>query len=130
MHSHEATIEYQQPLPSGKHRLTLDLFPAIPQSHGPAHDEFVRWFMLVETHEVPGLRTLRSEVSSDCLTSFLGVAWTEALNRWATLRWMSEYRDEHGRDAYAQLDAWEVFYELLADGIVPARIVVSFIEHY
>ena len=130
MHSHEAHLEYRTHLPGGGQRLTLDLFPAIPQSCGPGHDEFVRWFALVETREVPGLRTLRNAVLTDRLVSFLGVDWTDARSRWENLRWMSDYRGVHGRDTFAQLDAWETFYELLSDGIAPARVEVAFIAPY
>jgi hypothetical protein len=128
VNSHEATLTYAQPLPTGRARLYLDLFPAIPSSYGAQHDAFVSRFRLLETREVSGLASLRAEARLPELLAFLGSSWEEALARWPELAAMAAYRQEHGGDAYASLDHWEQFFQLLGDGILPERVELASIE--
>ena len=128
MNSHEATLIYARPLPNGRARLHLDLFPSIPSSYGAQHDAFVARFRLLETREVSGLVSLRAEAKLPELLAFLGGSWEEARLRWPELAAMAAYRQEHGKDAYASLDQWEQFFQLLGDGILPERVEVASIE--
>ena len=128
MNSHEATFIYTLPLPGGDVRLRLDLFPAIPASYGPPHDAFVSQFRLLETHEVGGLVSLRGEANLRDLLGFLGSSWQEALDRWPELAAMAAYRQERGTDAYACVEPWIKFYQLLADQVLPERIELAAIE--
>jgi len=130
MTSHDANLLYATALPSGQHRLHLDLFPALTGSHGCLHDTFVAHFSLEETDEIKGLVTLRATSTVDAFLQFFGSTWTETLARWDTLAWMSDYRKEHGPDAYVQLADWQLFYDLLNDRIVPESVELAFIEHY
>ena len=124
----DATLSYE--LPSVETRLALDLFPALPQSYGPLTDAFKSNFRLIETHEIPGLRSLRADASLVQFLDFFGSTWEDALGRWSTLAWMCGYRKVHGNDAYAGVEPWARFYELLNDRIVPIRIELSVLEHY
>jgi len=128
VNSHQAALNYAQPLPTGSARLCLDLFPAIPSSYGTQHDAFVSGFRLQETREVSGLVSLRAEALLPDLLAFLGGSWKEALARWPELAAMAAYRQEHGNDAYASLDQWQQFYQLLDDGIAPERIELASLE--
>jgi hypothetical protein len=130
METHDATIIYEQPIPGGETRLHLDLFPALPQSHGALHDAFARHFSLGETDEIPGLVSLRREATLEKFLAFFGCTWSDAQQRWSNLAWMVEYRKQHGRDAYSCVDAWEQFYALLDDQVVPSHIEVAAVEHY
>jgi hypothetical protein len=128
VNSHAATLIYAQPLPTGSARFHLDLFPAIPSSYGPQHDAFVSRFRLLETREAGGLVSLRAEASLPGLLAFLGSSWNEALARWPELAAMAAYRKEHGDDAYASLNQWQQFYQLLEDGVAPERIELATLE--
>jgi hypothetical protein len=124
----DAILSYE--LPSVESRLALDLFPALPQSYGSLSDSFKSKFRLIETHEIPGLRSLRADASLVRFLDFFGSTWEDALGRWSTLAWMCDYRRVHGNDAYAGVEPWAKFYELLNDRIVPIRIELSVLEHY
>lgn len=128
--THEATLTYLRPLPNGTGGLWLDLFPAIPMSRGTVHDSFVAHFELRETREIAGLRTLRGLAPVEKFVAFFGATWCEALGRWTDLSWMHEYRREHGAETYTAIDAWQEFYALLDDGVLPIKIELAFIEHY
>jgi hypothetical protein len=130
MESLELTLTYGTLLSTGGHRLILDVFPTIPTSHRAEVDAFKTHFGLRETNEVAGLRSLRGSASLEQVLSFFGATWSDAVLRWPTLSWMRAYRREHGDDAYASVDAWQQFYALLSDKIVPAQIEVAMIEHY
>ena len=59
MTSHDATLVYEDPLPSGKAELHLDLRPAVGQAFGARHTALVVEFAMRDTDEVPGLMSLR-----------------------------------------------------------------------
>ncbi|MGN6526946.1 MAG: hypothetical protein ACTHL8_11185 [Burkholderiaceae bacterium] len=128
MYSHEATLIYAKALPNGSAKLRLDLFPAIQSSYGAQHDAFVSQFRLLETHEVGGLVSLRGEATLRDLLGFLGSCWQQALDRWPELAAMVGYRQKHGTDAYACVETWFEFYQLLADQVMPDRIELASIE--
>ena len=130
METHDATVSYAQPLPTGGTRLHLDLFPALPQSHDALHDAFKDHFSLAETNEIPGLVSLRCEATLDKFLAFFGCTWNDAQQRWPNLAWMVEYRKQHGCDASACVNAWEQFYALLDGDVVPIHIEVGAVEHY
>ena len=117
-------------MPSGETRLVLDLFPALSQSYGPLADAFRSNFRLIETNEIPGLRSLRADATLGQFLDFFGSTWQDARDRWPTLAWMCDYRKAHGDGAYASIEPWIRFYELLNDRIVPFRIELGILEHY
>jgi len=128
MVTRDAILSYK--LPSEETRLAVDLFPALPQGYGQLMDAFKANFRLIETNEIPGLSSLRADASLAQFLDFFGVTWEDALNRWPTLAWMCDYRRVHGNEAYAGVEPWVRFYELLNDRIVPFRIELSILEHY
>lgn len=130
MTSHDALIDYAQPVAKGKTRLCLDLFPAIPNSSGEAHDAMVKHFGMVESNAVPGLKTLQARCNQAAFLEFFGRSWEEAVSRWSTLAFFHEYRQQHGQDAYASVGDWQTFYELVSAGTEPEGITVAFVEHY
>lgn len=130
MNSHDALIDYAQPLASGKTRLCLDLFPAIPSSFGETHYAMVKHFGMLESNAVPGLMTLQARCNQAAFLEFFGGSWDEAVTRWPTLSFFHEYRLQHGRDAYASVNEWETFYDLVSAGVEPEGITVAFVEHY
>lgn len=130
MQSLDLKLTYAQALPNGGHRLFLDVFPAIPTSHGPAADAFKAHFALSETNENATLRSLRGTTSLEQVLTFFGATWSDALGRWPTLSRMHQYRSKHGPDSYASVEAWQQFYGLLSDKILPSKIEVALIEHY
>ena len=129
MTSHDATLTYALALPSGERHLSVDLSPAI-SGMGGEHQKFVAHFGLKESEENIILETLRGACSVDAFFEYFGRTWLEALDRWGTMAFMAEYRKEHGKDNYAQLDDWEVLYDLASKNILPQTIELAFIEHY
>lgn len=130
MNSHDALIDYAQPLASGKTRLCLDLFPAIPNSFGETHHAMVKHFGMVESNAVPGLMTLQARCDQAAFIEFFGRSWAEAVSRWPTLAFFHEYRQQHGQDTYTSVNDWRAFYELVSAGVEPESITVAFVEHY
>lgn len=124
----DALFSYK--MPSGETRLALDLFPALPQSYGTSTDVFKSNFRLIETNEVPGLRSLRAEATLVQFLEFFGSTWLDARAKWPTLAWMCDYRETHDAEAYAGVAQWIRFYDLLSDRIVPFRIELAIVEHY
>ena len=130
MNSHEALIDYAQPVASGKARLCLDLFPAVQGSLGPAHEAMVRHFNMVESNAVPGLMALQAKCDQAAFLAFFGSSWDEAVGRWPTLAFFHDYRERHDRDAYASVSNWQAFYKLVRAGAQPEGITIAFLEHY
>lgn len=130
MNSHEALVLFSPCAHKGETRLAIDLFPAVPQSFGSAHSEMVRRFKMKPSADVPGLLTLRAQVTLKEFLGFFGEDWGKALERWPLLRDFYSDRANSGPDSYASLDAWQKFYELIELGHLPLSIEVSFKEHY
>lgn len=130
MNTHEATLFYAEPVVADTFRLCVELFAAIPNSHGAAHASMIEHFGMSESREIPGLTTLRATTDVDAFLAFFGRNWGEALERWPTLAFFHAYRQEHGPEAYSDIEAWQLFYGLLERGVHPIEIKVAFIEHY
>lgn len=130
MNTYEATLVYAEPVFIDSTKLCLELFPAIPTAHGTAHDDMIEHFGMRESREIPGLVTLRATTDVDAFYAFFGRTWAEALERWPTLAYFHAYRQEHGPEAYADVEAWQLFYDLVERGVHPIEINVAFIEHY
>lgn len=130
MNTHEATLAYAEPVLAESTRLCLELSAAIPNSHGAAHEDMIKHFGMRESREIPGLASLRATTDVDAFLAFFGGNWGEALERWPTLAFFHAYRQEHGPEAYTDVEAWQLFYGLLARGVHPIEIKVAFIEHY
>lgn len=96
MDTHEATLVYAEPVLAESTRLCLELFAAVPNSHGAAHEDMIEHFGMRESREIPGLVTLRATTTVDAFLVFFGRTWAEALERWPTLAFFHAYRQEHG----------------------------------
>lgn len=130
MKSHDATLRYAEPIASGLTKLCLDLFAAIPNCHGATHKAMIEHFDMHESGELAGLVSLRASADLATFLGFFGRTWVEALERWPTLAFFHAYRQEHGPEAYTDVEAWQLFYGLLERGVHPIEIKVAFIEHY
>lgn len=130
MNTHDATMIYREPIADGSTKLCLDLFPAVPDAFGEAHDTMVQHFGMRESNEIKGLMSLRASTDATAFLAFFGRTWDEALQRWPTLSFFHSYRQEHGPENYASVEAWQQFYRLAESGVLPTEISMAFIEHH
>lgn len=130
MVTHDLTVEFPSKLEpfSG---LTSDSPKLYVSLVWTKPSDFGKIFRMKETNEVPGLLSLRGRASLDEFLSFHGATFSEALERWSTLRMFYDYRIESKNpEAYPDCIQIKRFYHELDRGNRPATVDIAIVEHY